>query len=284
MGNCWTSDSEGGVPSTERKEVSATFNSNIYTRMFPCQEQNRLLQSPATRGGYGQKSVEISRPASTSVLSPPPFSSYPCTSPVPRPTSFMYLDGRHQYKISAPCLGIQELQELYEAVYDRYEVAVTTREKIDELVQRFKDTLRLHHDLHMKECFQTWRDQLASPVFTVEYSSSGNVKVILVRANNMPREMWPAQRYIRELLQALSLFMDQYSFLEQMVREGLENIAGAKVSDIIANAPKNERRRIENHMRELNAQYESVPNHLMVFNRQVSALVKEINESVSVLA
>lgn len=205
------------------------------------------------------------------------------------PTLFTYLEDRQQYTIPAPCTSLPpQLQELYKAVYDRYEVAFTNREKIDELLQRFKDTLKVHHLLHMSECFQSWRDQLNNPVFTVEHrsSKSGDVKSILVRADHMPREKWPAQKFIRELLQAISLFVDQYGFIDQAVREGLQNIEGGKVGRIIASSDiaKSERRTIENEVKELNSRYQSAPTHLMTFNRQVSALMREINESVSVLA
>ena len=201
--------------------------------------------------------------------------------------SFTYLDSHKQYVIPAPSTDIPELQELYIAVYNRYEVVFTNREKIDELLHRFKDTLKLHRDLHMEDCFQAWRNQLTNPVFTVEYSSSRpeNVKTILVRSDNMPREKWPAQRFIRELLQALSLFVDQYSFIEQAIREGLERIENTNVARIIANSnlSKSEQRSIENQVKELNTRYRNVPAHLATFNTQVSALVREINGSVFVL-
>ena len=65
------------------------------------------------------------------------------------------------------------------------------------------------------------------PSIRVVLTDNGKiVKEIVAKANrdNIPQEIWEAQKYIRETLNICHVFLSQYQFLEQSVSEGLYKI------------------------------------------------------------
>ena len=103
---------------------------------------------------------------------------------------------------------------------------MTNREKVDEAFTLFKGVLAVDRQLPMSECFASWRSQLVNPKFTVVTKEpDGDVKQITVRAEEVPREKRKAQKHIRNLLDACHLYLQQKDFLQQHIRNNLEEIA-----------------------------------------------------------
>ena len=103
---------------------------------------------------------------------------------------------------------------------------MTNREKVDEVLTLFKGVLEIDRQLPMSECFATWRSQLVNPKFTVVTKEpDGDVKQITVRVEEVPREKRKAQKHIRNLLDACHLYLQQKDFLQQHIRNDLEEIA-----------------------------------------------------------
>ena len=155
----------------------------------------------------------------------------------------------------------------------------TNREKIDECVMHFKRTLTVDSQLHMRDCFRQWRSRIKDPVFRVVLTDDGKlVKEIVAKANrdNIPQEIWEAQKYIREMLNICHVFLSQYQFLEQSVSEGLSKIRLLLLDKSIDG-------RMKRKGEELLRQCEYAFGVMSQFKEHVVHLMKEIKDSVDVL-
>ena len=180
------------------------------------------------------------------------------------------------------------MDEVFRNVCERYDIAVTNREKIDEALTLFKQVLDM--DLHapLEECFLTWKEFLVNPRFTVNcMEASGDVKDIRVRADDIPKERRKAQKHIRDLLDACHLFLQQREFLERNIVDDLSKLDeftkdlqrladGAKLSS-------SQKKSLHKVFSNGHAMARSFPDTIEKFWRQTYSLMHEINTSVHVL-
>ena len=203
------------------------------------------------------------------------------------PTRFDYLNPNVTYSIDRPDLPIPVIQEVFLNMYQSYqENALMHRQKIDECLRRFKDVLGLHPRLHMTECFRSWRNRFTNPVFTIFYKEGTNiVKEIKVRAEVNPREIWEAQKYIRELLYGCHLFLDQYDFFDNELQTGLMKVERLlqNLTSLETSMPGQNQQHVQREIDQLSTQYRYRVAYLSMFKEHVIALTKEIDESVSIL-
>ena len=227
----------------------------------------------------------------TTLATPVPLPSV--AQPVPKPvgpavpTKFDYLNPNEVYNIDRPDLPIPAIQEVFLNMYQSYqENALMHRQKIDECLRRFKDILGLHPRLHMTECFRSWRDRLTNPVFTIAYKEGKkNVKEIKVRAEVNPREIWEAQKYIRELLYGCHLFLDQYDFFDHELQTGIMKVERLlqNLTSLETSMPGQNQQHVQMEINRLLTQYRYRVSFLSMFKEHVRALTKEIDDSVDIL-
>lgn len=199
---------------------------------------------------------------------------------------FRYLD--KEYGREVPSCLIPRINELFKSICERYDVAVTNREKVDQALQLFKRVLGLERDTPLAECFAAWRSYLSSPVFTVSYSEpSGDVKGVTVRAEDIPRDRRKAQKHLRDLLDACNLFLQQRAFLQQHIRSDMAELERlAKDLPTLAKEARlssSERKQLPRTVRRAQAQFASYPRVIDQFWSQVYSLMHEIKTSVYVL-
>ena len=199
---------------------------------------------------------------------------------------FQYLD--QNYSLETPSCLVPQINEVFKSVCERYDIAVTNREKADEALQLFKKVLEVDPSLPVAECFAAWKSQLTNPKFTVErYDRSGDVKRISVRAEEVPRLKRKAQKHIRDLLDACHLFLQQKDFLKREMRNSLEEL-----DNLIRNLPalvksvslsSSERKNMPQIVKRVREQFVRFPDTLDLFWVQVSGLLQEINAAIHIL-
>jgi tetratricopeptide (TPR) repeat protein len=199
---------------------------------------------------------------------------------------FQYLD--HNYSLETPSCLIPQINELFKSACERYDIAVTNREKVDEALQLFKKVLEVDPSLPVANCFATWKSQLTNPKFTVErYDRSGDVKRISVRAEEVPRLKRKAQKHIRDLLDACHLFLQQKDFLKREIRNSLEELdkltrnLPALVKSVSLSS--SERKNMPQVVKQAREQFVRFPDTLDLFWVQVSGLLQEINTAIHIL-
>ncbi|CAI8049868.1 hypothetical protein GBAR_LOCUS27453 [Geodia barretti] len=199
---------------------------------------------------------------------------------------FQYLD--QNYSLETPSCLVPQINEVFKSVCERYDIAVTNREKVDEALQLFKKVLEVDPSLPVAECFAAWKSQLTNPKFTVErYDRSGDVKRISVRAEEVPRLKRKAQKHIRDLLDACHLFLQQKDFLKREMRNSLEEL-----DNLVRNLPalvksvslsSSERKNMPQIVKRVREQFVRFPDTLDLFWVQVSGLLQEINAAIHIL-
>ena len=203
------------------------------------------------------------------------------------PTStFQYLD--RNYSLETPSCLIPQVNELFKNICERYDIAVTNREKIDEALQLFRKVLEVDLSLPVADCFSAWKSQLTSPRFTVTRGDgSGDVKKISVRAEEVPRLKRKAQKHVRDLLDACHLFLQQKDFLKREIRNSLEELEQL-TRDVPAlcrgvSLSSSERKHMPQVVKRARDQFVRFPDTLDLFWNQVSVLLREINAAVLIL-
>ena len=180
-----------------------------------------------------------------------------------------------------------QVNELFKSVCERYDIAVTNREKVDEALQLFKRVLEVDQLLPIAECFAAWKSQLTSPKFTVDRNEGGDVKRISVRAEEVPRLKRKAQKHIRDLLDACHLFLQQKDFLKREIRNSIEQLE--KVTRDLpvliktVSLSSSERKNVPQVVKRARDQFAGFPDTLDLFWSQVSALLQEINSAAHIL-
>ena len=199
---------------------------------------------------------------------------------------FQFLE--RQYGIETPSCTVPKLNELFKSVCERYDIAVTNREKVDEALTLFKRVLEVDRQLPMSECFAAWRSQLVNPKFTVVTKEpDGDVKQITVRAEEVPRAKRKAQKHIRDLLDACHLYLQQKDFLQRHIRSNLEEIAilardtPGLCKDVQLSS--SERKQLPLIVEKARDQFDQFPGTVDLFWKQVYSLLQEINTAVHVL-
>ena len=205
-------------------------------------------------------------------------------------SSFDYACLSQDHSVGYPDnIRIREIRENFINLYDLYnDNALVNVQKVIECYRNFKSVLGLNVKLHMQECFQVWRNKITEPVFRVAVNNeSGYIKEVTVRGEHIPREIWEAQKHIRELLLACQLFLDQHEQFQRFVQEGLLRIKH-QIQNIGSFELRGTNQRnlpnIEQNCRELLTHYESITGKLSQFNHNIENLMKEIKNSVNVLA
>ena len=190
--------------------------------------------------------------------------------------------------METPSCLIPRLNELFKSVCERYDIAVTNREKVDEALQLFKKVLEVELDLPVVECFRAWRGQLTNPKFTVTMTDlSGDVKKISVRADEVPRVKRKAQKHIHDLLDACHLFLQQRDFLQQQIASDLDELE-RMMRDIPGlckgvSLSSSEKKQMPQLVRRARDQFIQFPARLDLFWNQIYSLQHEVNLSVHVL-
>ena len=201
---------------------------------------------------------------------------------------FQFLDRR--YSMETPSCLIPRLNELFKSVCERYDIAVTNREKVDEALTLFKRVLDVERTLPLEDCFVAWKSQLVNPKFTVVFKEpSGDVKQITVRADEVPRLKRKAQKHIRDLLDACHLFLDQRDFLQRQIRTDLEEIT--RLAKDLPSLYKGKGIRLSSSeikqmpqvVKRARDEFARFPKTIDLFWNQVYSLLQEINTSVHVL-
>lgn len=199
---------------------------------------------------------------------------------------FMYLD--RKYSVSTPQCGIPDIDEVFKSVCERYDIAVTNREKIDEALTLFKEVLELELDTPLEDCFSTWKEFLVNPSFIVNCNeATGDVKDIRVRADNIPKERRKAQKHIRDLLDACHLFLQQREFLQRNIMNDItelenfsKNLQSLADRSNLSSSQKKNIPKVFSTARKLVVTF---PENIELFWRQVYSLMHDINTSVHVL-
>ena len=213
------------------------------------------------------------------------------------PTTFPFLDRTSHLIVPKPDCGVPSLQSAFEAVYDRYETALKNRQKVDEKLCEFKQVIGAHARLHMSDCFNSWRDKLTNPVFTISCdtynlpletpSKEKLVKQIKVRSDNMPRHLWKAVGTIRDVLNACTLYIQQYAFLRKCIAEGMSEIVslssslGSELEG--SNLTRLDKEYLVNELPQLVLVYGQTETMMAHFLEEIVILLREITESVDCL-
>lgn len=180
------------------------------------------------------------------------------------------------------------MNELFKSVCERYDIAVTNREKVDEALTLFKRVIEVDRETPLEECFTAWKGHLTNPRYTVSFKEpSSDVKDIVVRADDIPKSKRKAQKHMRDLLQACHLFLDQREFLQRQVRRDLDEI-DSLAGDLQAlgkqmNLSPSERKEMPKSVRRAQDLFIQFPIVIDKFWDQIYSLVHEINVSVHVL-
>ncbi len=221
-------------------------------------------------------------------------SSYPTKTPliqsqIPIPkeevSGFKYLENPRDFFLSRPEFPIPALQDTFGNLYVRYDFALQVRLKVDEKLCEFKSVLGAHPDLNMNNCFQKWNKKMTNPKYTISYTKTArrDVKSILIRADDIPRNLWPAQKFIREVLDACHLFMEQHEFLRQVINEWLNDIEKQTIGlqETLDNSSLRsaDRRHVLNIIPVLKAEYIQTIDWVKVFYDQITVLLDEIRSS-----
>ena len=209
------------------------------------------------------------------------------TNPAHSTTKFQYLD--KNYSFETPSCLIPPVNEFFKSICERYDVAITNREKVDEALQLFKKVLEVDLSLPIADCFSAWKSQLTGPKFAVTRTNgdSGDVRKISVRAEEVPRLKRKAQKHVRDLLDACHLFLQQKEFLKKEIQRNIDQLEQL-TRDVPAlckglNLSSSEKKQMPQVVRRARDQFAQFPDTLDRFWDQVSALLREINESVHVL-
>lgn len=226
--------------------------------------------------------------------------SYPTRSPLPAPTPplpdhqksvFVCLMDHDQYSLSRPEFPLQVLQEVFGNLYARYDFALQVRAKVDEKLNEFKSVLGVHSDMSMPLCFQKWKELIANPTFTITFTKTSrkDVKIIAVRANSIPRNLWPAQKYIREVLEACHLFLEQYEFLQQVINEWIKDVDRllGTLPDVMneaGNLMQIDRQYIRELVPRMRTEYLQTIDWVQAFHDQIITLLDEIQMATPCLA
>lgn len=143
--------------------------------------------------------------------------STPLTASAKPLGQFSYLE--KSYSLETPSCLIPRINELFKSIYDRYDVAVVNREKVDEALTLFKQIVGVERETSMEVSFLAWKECISNPKFTVSFKhDTGDVNDIRVRAKDIPRERRKAQKHIRDLLDACHLFLQQKDFLQRQIQ------------------------------------------------------------------
>lgn len=199
---------------------------------------------------------------------------------------FRFLD--RSYAIQTPACLVPRLNELFKSVCERYDVAVTNREKIDEALSLFKKVLEVDINAPLLDCFRAWKGHLSNPRFIVtRREPEGDVKVITVSADEVPKSKRKAQKHIRDLLDACYLFLQQKEFLQRHIKSDLAQIdqATCDLQSLAKQARLNpsERRQLPRVIELAKEQFAEFSGVIEMFWSQVYSLMHEINTSVYVL-
>ena len=198
----------------------------------------------------------------------------------------MYLD--RKYSVDTPKCDIPQIDEVLKSACERYDIAVTNREKIDEALILFKQVLDLELDTPLEECFSTWKLFLVNPRFIVNCNeATGDVKDIRVRADDIPKDRRKAQKHIRDLLDACQLFLQQREFLQRNIMNDLSQLDHlAKNLQALAegaNLSASQKKQLSKIFSNAQNLVGSFPENIELFWRQVYSLMHDINTSVHVL-
>ena len=192
------------------------------------------------------------------------------------------------YTLQTPSCLVPRLNELFKSVCERYEVAVTNREKVDEALTLFKKVLEVDMNASLLECFKAWKGHLSNPRFTVtRREPEGDVKMVTVSADEVPKSKRKAQKHLRNLLDACYLFSQQREFLQKHIMSDLTQIDQQKsnLQTLAKQARLNpsERRQLPRVVELAQKQFAEFPGVIDLFWSQVHSLIHDINTSVYVL-
>ena len=196
---------------------------------------------------------------------------------------------KQSYSFETPSCLIPQVNELFKSICERYDIAVTNREKVDEALQLFKKVLEVDLSLPVADCFTMWKSQLTNPKFTVTRSDGnlGDVKKISVRAEEVPRLKRKAQKHIRDLLDACHLFLQQRDFLKREIVNSMDQL-DQLTQDIPGlckgtSLSSSERKQLPQVIKRARERFVRFPDTLDLFWDQVSALLQEINAAAHIL-
>ena len=221
-------------------------------------------------------------------------SSYPTKTPLiqsqplipkAKTSRFKYLENPREFSLSRPEFPIPTIQNAFGNLYVRYDFALQVRLKVDEKLCEFKSVLDVHPDLNMHLCFQKWNSAMRNPKYTISRTKTArrDVKSILIRADDIPRNLWPAQKFIREVLDACHLFMEQYEFLQQVIDEWSNDIEKqiGDLQETLENSSLRlvDRKHIQNIIPTMKAEYIQTIDWVKIFYDQITVLLDEIQLS-----
>ena len=273
---------------TERQVLVAQMtpsDASSYSAAAGYSPQATATPSPRLPWHHSHKGV----PDVVSSAEYPPRSPPAATSTAKPIRQFQFLD--RKYGVETPSCLIPVINELFKSVCERYDIAVTNREKVDEALLHFRRVLEVQPSTSsMEETFRAWRSHLVNPHFNVKFKEpSGDVKEITVRADEVPRSKRKAQKFIRDLLDACDLFLQQREFLQRHIAEDLaelERLSGnlsQLTRDVTSKLSMTEQRQLPRTVRSAQATFARFPRTIDMFWEQVFALMYEINTSVYVL-
>lgn len=211
----------------------------------------------------------------------------PLTPAKPKPTEeFQYLN--RKYTLDTPTCSVPQLSEVFKSVYQRYDIAVTNREKVDEALVLFKQVLEVDLEMPLEECFTTWKAYLVNPRFIIRRNeTSGDVKEITVRADEIPKERRKAQKHIRDLLDACQLYLQQKDFLLRHIHEDLSQLEhfGSNLEMLAKDTQlsSSERKQLVRLFGSAREQFSKFPEVVEKFWSQIYSLSQEVNTAVQAL-
>ena len=199
-------------------------------------------------------------------------------------SEFQYLDEDVQcegYMKKGPKFNsVPALQQPFKKVFEKYEIVLMNRQKIDEALGSFKQILGVDRRQHMSECFEKWRSLLDNPNFNITCTKNDDllVETITVVA---PRHLRPAQTHINELLAACHLFFKQFQFLLNTILEGLGEASKAKqnIGRLTEHMSYSDQMDLKERVPRLFEDYDHIPGLMSKFHEHIGIILKEISDS-----
>ena len=198
---------------------------------------------------------------------------------------FHYLEKK--YSVETPCCLVPHINSLFKSVCERYDIAVTNREKVDETLTLFKRILTIDLEASIEECFTAWKHYVTNPRFLVRFKGN-RVKEITLQADVIPRERRKAQKHIRDLLDACHLYLDQKNFLQKNLNSQLselDRISPGQLNKMASEAQLTgaERKQIPQIVRAARTEFVKYPAIMDRFWSDIHNLMEEIDSAVGIL-
>ena len=171
-------------------------------------------------------------------------------------------------------------------MYDKYEIVLVNRQKIDETLRNFKQALNVENgNAHVFVCFDAWKRFLTNPEFELKHENGKVLEITVVAMNDQAQHLQSAQRNINELLIACHTFLNQYSYMRAKIKDALEEARQVKdnIALYLESVSHLERMSITDRVPRFFEEYDRIPGLLTLFYEDVNTILREITDSAYIL-